>query len=142
MTRILALAGAISLGLAAGDSTTKEIAPGVMMPRVNLGTCCGSDPKVGYAPWIDAGGVGVDTAESYGDQSDIAAQIKAKGTAREKLFITTKIEQITTASSCLAQVKQNLKELNMDYVDLTLIHHPHEDKNNLDCWKGLEKAQQ
>jgi len=109
---------------------------------VNLGTCCGSKPKVGYGPWIDAGGVGVDTAESYKDQSDIAAQIKAKGTPRDKLFITTKIEKMTTAASCLAQVKQNLKELDMSYVDLTLLHHPAKDSANQDCWKGMEQAQQ
>ena len=40
-----------------------EIAPGVMMPSVSLGTCCGSDPKVGIPSWLKAGGVGIDTAE-------------------------------------------------------------------------------
>ena len=40
-----------------------EIAPGVMMPSVSLGTCCGSDPKVGIPSWFKAGGVGIDTAE-------------------------------------------------------------------------------
>jgi hypothetical protein len=40
-----------------------EIAPGVMMPSVSLGTCCGSDPKVGIPTWFKAGGVGIDTAE-------------------------------------------------------------------------------
>ena len=34
----------------------------VMMPRVSLGTCCGSSPKVGLGPWLTAGGVGIDTA--------------------------------------------------------------------------------
>jgi hypothetical protein len=34
----------------------------VLMPRVNLGTCCGSDPSVGLQPWLDVGGVGIDTA--------------------------------------------------------------------------------
>lgn len=142
MVKMLGSAVAITLGLAAADSTTKEIAPGIMMPRVNLGTCCGSDPKVGYGPWLDAGGVGVDTATSYNDQKDIAAQIKAKGTSRDQLFITSKVEQITTAASCLAQVKEILDQLQVDNVDLTLIHHPHADSNNQACWKGLEQAQQ
>jgi hypothetical protein len=35
---------------------------GKQMPALSLGTCCGSDPKVGLMPWIKAGGVGVDTA--------------------------------------------------------------------------------
>jgi hypothetical protein len=35
---------------------------GKQMPALSLGTCCGSDPKVGLMPWIKAGGVGIDTA--------------------------------------------------------------------------------
>ena len=51
------------LSVGASDLTkTVEIAPGVMMPRINLGTCCGSQPKVGLEPWIAAGGRGIDTA--------------------------------------------------------------------------------
>jgi hypothetical protein len=41
---------------------TVEIAPGVIMPSINLGTCCGSDPKVGVPSWLDAGATGIDTA--------------------------------------------------------------------------------
>jgi hypothetical protein len=45
----------------ADDAPTVEIAPGVRMPKINLGTCCGSDPNVGLEPWFDAGGHGIDT---------------------------------------------------------------------------------
>ena len=34
------------------------------VPKINLGTCCGSSPNVGLAPWLKAGGTGIDTAWS------------------------------------------------------------------------------
>ena len=34
------------------------------VPKINLGTCCGSSPDVGLRPWLKAGGTGIDTAWS------------------------------------------------------------------------------
>ena len=66
------------------------------MPLQNLGTCCGSDPKVGVTPWLNAAKpiegtatIGIDTAWDYHDQTDIAAIIKPLD--RKSLFLTTKI---------------------------------------------------
>ena len=80
---------------------TTTIAPGVHMPWVNLGTCCGSDPNIGVAPWLAASSAlfaqphiaGIDTAFDYDDQKAIAAQLKRAGGqgARGRVFITTKI---------------------------------------------------
>jgi hypothetical protein len=80
---------------------TTTIAPGVHMPWVNLGTCCGSDPNIGVAPWLAASSAlfaqphiaGIDTAFDYDDQKAIAAQLKRAGGqgARGRIFITTKI---------------------------------------------------
>ena len=62
------------------------------MPTINLGTCCGSEPKVGITPWLAAGGVGIDTAYDYHDQQDIASIIHSPSAPpRSSLFITTKI---------------------------------------------------
>ena len=53
----------------AGNYTaTVEIAPGVFMPKLNLGTCCGSGPAVGMPAWFHAGGAGIDTAFDYLDE--------------------------------------------------------------------------
>ena len=79
---------------------TATIAPGVEMPWVSLGTCCGSDPNVGVSPWIAASSTlfgqpltGIDTAFDYNDQPAIANQLAAAGAAgaRARVFITTKI---------------------------------------------------
>eukprot|EP00966_Prymnesium_polylepis_P036531 847404-Prymnesium_polylepis.1 len=51
-----------------GIPPTIEISPGVAMPRVNLGTCCGSEASSSFPNWWAAGGRGVDTAFDYGKE--------------------------------------------------------------------------
>jgi hypothetical protein len=68
----MATRGLLLLAAAAGSqldaNAVKEPLPltvtlnnGVVMPRVNLGTCCGSTPDAGLPSWLDAGGVGIGT---------------------------------------------------------------------------------
>ena len=58
---VLTAAAAAAAG-AAAVTPTIEIAPGVEMPRINLGTCCGSEVTNAFPAWWAAGGRGVDTA--------------------------------------------------------------------------------
>jgi len=155
-----------TLGAGTALSTTIEIAPGVHMPRINLGTCCGSKPAVGLGPWLDNGGVGIDTAFDYSDQADIATVLKARKLPRSSFFVTTKIPAGFGANKtdCDAQsgpdvamkyVVQDLKELGLEYVDLVLLHAPCQkfgtlvpmpsstlpadpDASNRALWRGLE----
>merc|ERR1711988_2025893 len=105
------------------------------MPRVNLGTCCGSKPSVGLGPWLKLGGTGIDTAFDYGDQSDIATVLQQAGVKREDVFITTKVPAGIGASANVSQceadpkvalwyLQQDLAQLKVDYVDLVLLHGP------------------
>ena len=128
----LTLAG-LSFGAAASPlGKTVEIAPGVHLPTVGLGTCCGSDPKVGLEPWLEAGGVSVDTAFDYADQEAIGAILKAKAVPRDAVFITTKVPAgFGNATDCdpdpeitMRYVRENLAELGVEQVDLVLIHCP------------------
>eukprot|EP00039_Didymoeca_costata_P019071 m.336114 g.336114 ORF g.336114 m.336114 type:complete len:306 (-) comp17762_c0_seq1:21-938(-) len=129
---------------------TREIAPGVVMPSVNLGTCCGSEPKVGLKPWLDAGGRGIDTAYDYQDQTDIAAVLSTYPVKREDLFILTKVpagfgrapgDCSVNPNISYGYVKENLKELNTSYVDIVLLHHPcPTSEMDIALWKGLERA--
>ena len=90
----------LALGLASAAppiAPTVKIAPGVAMPRINLGTCCGSKVTSAFPAWYAAGGRGVDTAFDYGKevpggkQTDLSKAIAAAGAPRGSLFITTKI---------------------------------------------------
>jgi hypothetical protein len=115
---LLLSAGTLHLGRGAPTGKTVEIAPGVFFPAVNLGTCCGSDPKVGIPAWFAAGGTGIDTALDYRDQPEIAAALKAAGRPRSSYFLTTKIPTHRapgplTAAYALKQVEEDVKELDV-----------------------------
>jgi len=140
---------ATAAAAAAPFMPTVEIAPGIEMPALSLGTCCGSSPSVGLAPWLTAGGLGVDTAYDYNDQTVIARILASTGTKRESLFITSKIpagfggpkDCSGGAEQAMATVKTNLEQLNTTYIDLVLLHKPcHSAAENNALWKGLEQA--
>jgi len=118
---------------------TVEIAKGVFMPQVNLGTWSlgngdPSDPSVGVPPWISAGGTGLDCAWDYFNQAAVAKAVASTKVPRDALFITTKVPG---GGSSLDVLKTDLKQLNVDYVDLVLLHAP---INVEGQWKGLEEA--
>ena len=50
-------------GVPSGKTVTLN--NGVVMPSINLGTCCGSDPKVGLASWLAAGGTVCSFADTF-----------------------------------------------------------------------------
>lgn len=134
-------------GAAAAAPTEKavEIAPGVFFPSVNLGTCCGSDPKVGMPAWFSAGGTGIDTALDYGDQTVIGGVLKQLKKQRSSYFMTSKIPTHgatapLSAAYALAKVQEDVKELGLDRLDLVLIHHPATDAENIALWRGMEQA--
>jgi diketogulonate reductase-like aldo/keto reductase len=110
---------------------TREIAPGVNMPVVSIGSGQLSD-KAAHAPakqivadWLALGGRGIDTAWCYHDQLEVQAAISESGIDRKDLFITTKLlECITGRLGAKAYVEYNLKQLNTTYIDLFLIHTP------------------
>jgi len=138
---------------------TLEIAPGVQMPRVNLGTCCGSEVTSSFPSWWAAGGHGVDTAFDYGKEvpggkeTELSDSIAKTGAPREALFITTKIRTGLDpyhlgplcigldASYALDGVKKDLAELKVSRVDLVLLHAPCvSEATNAKLWSGLEQA--
>lgn len=70
----------------------------------------------------------IDTADAYGNHSDVAKGIAASGIEREKLFITTKVfNDDHERQDVLSVTKRFLTELNTDYIDLLLIHWPVKD---------------
>jgi len=127
-----------------------EIAKGVVMPTISLGTCCGSDPNVGLTPWFQAGGRGIDTAWDYKDQPVIGRILKeSTSPARKDVFILTKIPAgFGNSTDCnvdpsiaMRYVQDDVDQLQVDYVDLVLLHAPCKNAaSNNALWKGLEQA--
>jgi len=77
---------------------------------------------------IDVGYRLFDTAQSYGNERELGNAIKNSGLDRKEFFITTKI-WISEGGyeKARASILKSLERLQMDYVDLLLIHQPFND---------------
>ena len=92
----------------------------------------------------------IDTAAIYGNEEDVGAGIKASGVPREEIFVTTKLWN-TNHKNVRAAFEESLKKLQLDYVDLYLIHWPvdgdFDDKNakindSFEAYLELQKLKQ
>jgi diketogulonate reductase-like aldo/keto reductase len=63
------------------------------------------------ALWLSVGGRGLDTANSYHNQDQVGAAVKASGLSRQDVFVTTKIFCAGNASGALAAVDSDLEQL-------------------------------
>ena len=94
---LVAAIGCCPLSSAAVDtpirSSSVVLNDGHQMPVVSLGTCCQQAGTLGVRPWLEAGGLGIDTAIGYGSEPGIAAALRSMQPApnRSALFLTTKI---------------------------------------------------
>lgn len=83
-----------------------------------------------------------DTAQMYDNEADTGSALKATGVPRDKLCITTKVNNANFAPErFLDSVEQSLKSLQTDYVDVLLLHWPPADGNIAPPLKLLEQAQ-
>src|SRR6476469_6988383 len=74
---------------------------------------------------IDVGYRLIDTAQSYGNEEAVGKAIKNSNVKREELFITTKLWiQSNGYEGTKKAFENSLKKLQLDYLDLYLIHQP------------------
>lgn len=101
---------------------------GVKMPILGYGVYQIPDAAECERSVLDALEVGyrsIDTAQAYGNEEAVGNAIKKSGVAREELFITTKV-WISNAGyeKAKASIAESLQKLQLDYLDLVLIHQP------------------
>ncbi|AIQ29942.1 2,5-diketo-D-gluconic acid reductase [Paenibacillus sp. FSL P4-0081] len=101
---------------------------GVQMPILGYGVYQISDHAECEKCVLDALSVGyrsIDTAQAYRNEKAVGRAIKKSGVPREELFITTKV-WISNAGyeQAKASIEESLRKLQLDYLDLVLIHQP------------------
>jgi 2,5-diketo-D-gluconate reductase A len=80
----------------------------------------------------------IDTAAAYGNEAAVGKAIKRGGVAREELFITTKLWiQDAGYESAKQAFERSLQRLQLEYLDLYLIHQPFGDVYG--AWRAMEE---
>lgn len=95
------------------------------IPPIGLGTYgltgdAGADAVVAA---LEIGYRHIDTAQTYDTEKPVGEGIKRSGIERDKLFVTTKITA-ENYSKLIPSLKRSADDLQLDYLDLTLIHWP------------------
>lgn len=117
---------------------------GIEMPLLGFGVFQMTDAAECERAVIDAINSGyrlIDTAASYQNEIQVGNALKQSGIARNELFVTTKLWlQDTSYEGAKAQFERSLNRLQLDYVDLYLIHQPYGDVHG--AWRAMEELQQ
>lgn len=112
---------------------------GVQIPQLGFGTfkipdleecerCVLQALKAGYRL--------IDTAQAYFNEEAVGTAIKKSGIPREEIFVTTKLS-FRNFEDPEAAMEESFKKLQLDYIDLVLIHWPY--GNYYNGWRCLEK---
>lgn len=114
---------------------------GMKMPLLGFGVYQVADADECERSVLDALEAGyrlIDTAQAYGNEEAVGNAIKKSGIPREEIFVTTKL-WVTDFSEekAVAAFQKSLDRLQLEYVDLYLLHQPFGDVHG--AWRGLEK---
>ena len=124
---------------------------GNRIPQLGFGTYKATEQEgieaLSYA--ISKGYRLIDTASIYGNEVAVGKGIEANGIARKELFVTSKVWRESLGyQSTKVEFKKTLDLLQLEYLDLYLIHWPANAKNydnwkktNADTWRAMEELQ-
>lgn len=121
---------------------------GYMIPEIGYGTWQSPDSEVtvnGVKTAIACGYRHIDTAAAYKNEVSVGEGIKESGVARKDLFVTSKVWNTQRGyEKTIAAFEKTLSDLDLDYLDLYLIHWPASKKDyenweeiNLETWRAM-----
>ena len=113
-------------------------------------------PKIGFGTWqlehgdeareavrtaLASGYRLIDTAKIYGNEASVGEAINSSTLKRSEIYVTTKLWLSDLGyESALDAFNASLKRLNLEYIDLYLIHWPGNNADSRrDSWKALEE---
>ena len=110
------------------------------MPLLGLGTwdMYGKEAEQATLNALEIGYRLIDTATLYQNEKEIGNAIRKSGIPRSEIFVTTKVPNLQQGyDSTLKAFDASMKALNIEYIDLYLVHWPIKGKRK-DTWKALE----
>lgn len=114
---------------------------GIEMPILGFGVFQIPDAKECEQSVLDALETGyrlLDTAAAYMNEKAVGNAIKKSGVPREEIFVTTKLWiQDAGYESAIKAFEKSLSKLQLDYLDLYLIHQPYGDVYG--AWRAMEE---
>lgn len=128
-----------NIGVFNFDTKTVLLNSGYGMPIIGLGTYSLLDEVCvnSVSEALKAGGRLIDTAYMYHNEESVGQGVRESGVPREEVFITTKLYPNQFANAEEA-IEEALEKLDMEYIDLMLLHHPGE--HDVEAYKAMEKA--
>lgn len=129
---------------------TFDIYNGVKIPKVAFGTwqIPASEARQAVEDAIKTGYRHIDTALAYQNEKEVGQAVRESGVKREDIFVTSKLPGGTkTYEGALADFETTMKNLDLDYLDLYLVHAPwpwdeigsNYDKENTEVWRAMEE---
>ncbi|MBT8307393.1 MAG: aldo/keto reductase [Maribacter sp.] len=121
---------------------TFELHNGVQMPYFGLGVYLSEDGQevINAVKWaIESGYRHIDTASIYNNEEGVGKGIKQSGIDRKEIFVVSKVWNSDQGyETTLKAFNDSLKRLDLDYLDLYLIHWPVKGKYK-ETWRALEQ---
>jgi diketogulonate reductase-like aldo/keto reductase len=123
-------------------NTTVTLNNGVNIPIIGLGVFQspgGGVTKQAILDSLEAGYRHIDTARIYGNEVDVGKAVAESGLKREDIFITTKLWNADQGyESTLDALEISLGKMDLEYIDLYLMHWPVEGRR-LESWTAMEE---
>jgi 2,5-diketo-D-gluconate reductase A len=129
----------MSTDVVTSDGRARVLADGNEIPLLGLGVWQVPESRecVDAVRWaLELGYRHIDTAQAYGNEQSVGEGLRQSGVPREEIFVTTKFHP--ARKDPVAEAERSLQRLEIDYVDLYIIHWPQGGPTW--AWPGMERA--
>lgn len=122
-----------------GNAPTVTLNSGYEMPIAGIGTYSlkGDTCVDSILSALEQGVRLIDTAYMYGNEEEVGEAIRKSGVPREEIFVITKIYPGEQFKNPEKAIQDALDKLDIDYIDMMLLHHPGD--NDVNAYRAMEK---